>query len=42
VPDEKPVLTSRERGPMIAVAVTVVVLGGMIGALIWAASTGRL
>jgi hypothetical protein len=42
VPDEKPVLTSRERGPMIAVAVTVVVLGGMIGALIWAANTGRL
>jgi hypothetical protein len=42
VPDQKPVLTTRERGPMIAVVVTVVVLAGLIGSLIWAANTGRL
>ncbi len=42
VPNQKPVLTMRERGPMIAVVVTVVVIAGLIGALIWAANTGRL
>ena len=42
VPDQKPVLTVRERGPMIAVVVTVVVIAGLIGTLIWAANTGRL
>ena len=42
VPDQKPVLKMNERGPMIAVLVTVVVMTGLIGALIWAANTGRL
>jgi len=42
VPEQKPVLTVRERGPMIAVVVTVVVIAGLIGALFWAANTGRL
>ena len=42
VPDQKPVLKLNERGPMIAVVVTVVVMAGLIGALIWAANTGRL
>jgi hypothetical protein len=42
VPDQKPVLQLSERGPMIAVIVTVVVIAGLIGALIWAANTGRL
>jgi len=42
VPDQKPVLKMNERGPMIAVIVTVVVIAGLIGTLIWAANTGRL
>lgn len=42
VPSQKPELTLRERGPMIAVGITVVVLAGLIAALIWAANTGRL
>jgi hypothetical protein len=42
VPDEKPVLKMGERGPMIAVVVTVVLIAGAIGALVWAANTGRL
>jgi hypothetical protein len=42
VPREKPVLTLGDRGPMLAVAVTVVVIAGFIGYLIWAASTGNL
>jgi hypothetical protein len=42
VPDQKPVLQMSERGPMIAVVVTVVVIAGLIGALVWAANTGRL
>ena len=42
IPDQKPVLAMRERAPMIAVIATVVVLAGLIGALIWAANTGRL
>jgi len=42
VPDRKPEITIRDRGPAIAVAITVVVLAGLIAALFWAASTGRL
>jgi hypothetical protein len=42
VPDEKPVLQMADRGPMIAVVVTAVVIAGLIAALWWAANTGRL
>jgi hypothetical protein len=42
VPHEKPVLRLADRGPMLAVAVTVVVIAGFIAYLIWAASTGNL
>jgi hypothetical protein len=42
VPDQKPLLHLSERGPMIAVIVTAVVIAGLIGALIWVANTGRL
>jgi hypothetical protein len=42
VPDRKPELTIGDRGPAIAVAITVVVIAGLVAALFWAASTGRL
>lgn len=42
VPDRKPALGLRDRGPAIAVAIVVIVIAGAIVALFWAASTGRL
>jgi hypothetical protein len=42
VPDAKPALTLAERGPLLAVAITVVVIAGFIAYLFWAASTGNL
>jgi FtsH-binding integral membrane protein len=42
VPEEKPALTLADRGPALAVAITVVVMAGFILYLFWAASTGRL
>jgi hypothetical protein len=42
VPDRKPELALSERGPMIAVIVTAVVIAGLIAWLWWAANTGRL
>jgi hypothetical protein len=42
VPDRKPVMTMRDRGPAIAVAIVAVVIAGFIAALFWASSTGRL
>ena len=42
VPDEKPLLRFADRGPMLAVAITVLVIAGFIAYLIWAASTGHL
>jgi len=42
VPDRKPVLTLADRGPLLAVAITVAVIAGFIAYLIWAASTGNL
>jgi hypothetical protein len=42
VPDRKPALTLADRGPLLAVAITVAVIAGFIAYLIWAASTGNL
>lgn len=42
VPDQKPELGMADRGPMLAVIITFVVLAGCIAWLIWAANTGRL
>ena len=42
VPDAKPVLRLGDRGPMLAVAMTVAVIAGFIAYLLWAASTGNL
>jgi hypothetical protein len=42
VPDQKPTLTTADRGPMIAVIATVVVIAGFIAYLIWASNTGNL
>jgi hypothetical protein len=42
IPDEKPVLELADRGPMLAVAITVVVIAGFIAYLIWASATGNL
>ncbi len=42
VPDQKPQLSPSERGPMIAVIATVVIIAGLIAWLFWAANTGRL
>jgi hypothetical protein len=42
VPEQKPVMTIGDRGPAIAVAIVVVVIGGFIGFLFWPSSTGRL
>ena len=42
VPERKPVLTLADRGPMLAVAITVLVIAGFIAYLIWAANTGNL
>jgi hypothetical protein len=42
VPDRKPVLTLADRGPLLAVVITVAVITGFIAYLIWAANTGNL
>lgn len=42
VPDQKPTLGLGDRGPQIAVGITVLVIGGFIAYLFWAASTGNL
>ena len=42
VPDEKPVLTLADRGPLLAVVITALVIAGFIAYLIWAANTGNL
>jgi hypothetical protein len=42
VPDRKPVLTLADRGPLLAVVITVAVIAAFIAYLIWAASTGNL
>jgi hypothetical protein len=42
VPDSKPALTLADRGPLLAVAITVAVIAGFIAYLLWAASTGNL
>ena len=41
-PDQKPVLRMVDRGPMLAVAIVVVVIAGFILYLFWASSTGNL
>ncbi|MEN9629191.1 MAG: hypothetical protein RJA10_2418 [Pseudomonadota bacterium] len=42
VPAGPPVLTLKDRGPLIAVGVAVAVVGGFVAYVMWAASTGRL
>jgi hypothetical protein len=42
IPDEKPALRLADRGPLLAVAITVAVIAGFIAYLIWAANTGNL
>ena len=42
VPDTKPALTLADRGPLLAVALTVAVIAGFIAYLFWAASPGNL
>lgn len=42
VPAQRPVLTLQDRGPLIAVGVTVAVVGGFVAYLVWAAGAGRL
>ncbi len=42
VPEHKPTLTMSERGPMFAVAITVVIIVGFIAYLAWAMNTGNL
>lgn len=42
VPAQKPVVTMRDRGPMLAVAVVALAIGGFIVVLVWAYATGNL